>query len=228
MGAPTSSAPAPSISTSLAAGAVPADSDWLPERERIVSDVETLKALSEPLRLRILETMCSRLDGDWSVKELATAIGVPQTRLYHHIDLLLERDLIRPAAQRIVSGIIETRYRVAALSLRLDPALLTGEGEAGAEASAVITSVFDGARTDLARALRNAATAASGAEAPDRPLLTRGLAKVTPARAAELRARLEAMLGEFDADDTEPATRAYGFVVAMYPIAITATESDDD
>ena len=40
--------------------------------------------------------------------------GVPQTRLYHHVELLLERDLIRPVERRVVSGIIETRYRVVA------------------------------------------------------------------------------------------------------------------
>src|ERR1043165_9400136 len=89
--------------------------DAPPEAERLISDAETLKALSDPLRLRILETMVTRAAEPWSVKELATAMGVPQTRLYHHIDLLVERDLIRAAAQRVVSGIIETRYRIAAL-----------------------------------------------------------------------------------------------------------------
>src|SRR5260221_4797110 len=97
-----------------------AGSDDGPEPERIVSDVETLKALSDPLRLKILETMVAHVEVGWTAKELAAALGVPQTRLYHHIELLLERDLIRLASQRVVSGIIESRYRVAALSFRLD------------------------------------------------------------------------------------------------------------
>src|SRR3954452_18439097 len=71
-----------------------------PDPERVISDVETLKALSDPLRLRILETMISRKDAAWSVKELAAELDVPQTRLYHHVELLVERDLIRLAAQR--------------------------------------------------------------------------------------------------------------------------------
>src|SRR3954462_4761918 len=74
-----------------------------PEAERIVSDPETLRALSDPLRLRILETMVTRVDDAWSVKEPAGPLAVPQPRLYHHVELLLERDLIRPAAQRLVS-----------------------------------------------------------------------------------------------------------------------------
>src|SRR5689334_6448391 len=66
-----------------------------PAAEFVISDVETLKAISDPLRLRILETMVSRRDAQWTVKELATHLEVPQTRLYHHVELLLERDLIR-------------------------------------------------------------------------------------------------------------------------------------
>src|SRR5262245_46354904 len=83
--------------------------DLPPEPERLVADVETLKALSDPLRLRIIERMVTRIDEPWTVKELAAELGVPPTRLYHHVDLLLERELIRPVERRVVSGIIETR-----------------------------------------------------------------------------------------------------------------------
>src|SRR5512141_2771051 len=68
-----------------------------PDTERLISDPETMKALADPLRLRILETMVTRTDAPWSAKELAGRLDVPQTRLYHHIELLLERDLIRVA-----------------------------------------------------------------------------------------------------------------------------------
>src|SRR3954452_11214244 len=61
------------------------------EPERLISDVETLKAISDPLRLKILEVMDAQFGEPWSVKELASALDVPQTRLYHHVELLLER-----------------------------------------------------------------------------------------------------------------------------------------
>ena len=134
-----------------------------PEAERLISDVETLKALSDPLRLRILETMVTRADVPWSVKELAARLDVPQTRLYHHIELLVERDLLRVAEQRVVSGIIETRYQISALSLRLDPALVSGEGVGQTAAREVITTIFDETRRDLERIL---ATPPTGDESP--------------------------------------------------------------
>ncbi len=105
------------------------DPAFQPEDVRLIGDVESLRAISDPTRLRILETMVQRQDPAWSVKELAAEIGVPQTRLYHHVEQLVERDLIRAVERRIVSGIIETRYRVVARSFQLDRRLLASDSE---------------------------------------------------------------------------------------------------
>jgi DNA-binding transcriptional ArsR family regulator len=211
----------PTAHRAAAIGSAPAEAASIepPERERIVSDVETLKALSDPLRLKILETMVAGTPGAWTAKELAAALSVPQTRLYHHIDLLLERDLIRVAGQRVVSGIIETRYQVAALSLRLDHRLLAGDdAETAASRRAMLVTVLDAAREELEGALRGAAVEPGGLEAPDRPLVTSGQANLTPARAAELRARLEALLAEFDTDSGDPDAKPYGLLLALYAV----------
>jgi DNA-binding transcriptional ArsR family regulator len=185
-----------------------------PIPERIVSDPETLKAISDPTRLRILETMVTRADDAWSVKELAAALGVPQTRLYHHIELLAERDLIRPAGQRIVSGIVETRYRVTALSLRLDPRLLASADQA-ASTEALVGNVMDATRGELLAVLRTLPADPDELGA-DRPLVSRGLARLTPERWTELRTRLLGLMDEFT-DPDGPGQRPYGFFLAFYP-----------
>src|SRR5215471_9517340 len=99
--------------------------EFTPLPERVVSDVDTLKALSDPVRLRILETMVQAPGDAWTVKRLASALGVGPTKLYHHIAILEERELVRVAGTRVVSGIIETSYRIAQLSVRLDRAMLS-------------------------------------------------------------------------------------------------------
>jgi DNA-binding transcriptional ArsR family regulator len=187
-----------------------------PDAERVISDVETLKAISDPLRLRILEAMVTRPLAAWSVKELAVALSVPQTRLYHHVELLVERDLVRAAEQRVVSGIIETRYRLAALSFRLDAGLI-GPGGAGEPAlREMLETILGETRRDLERVLADprARDEARG----DRPLLSRGVASLTPERAAELRRRLTALLNEYDGpfDDPAAATSTYRMLIAMY------------
>jgi len=56
--------------------AEPAPEVQAPDAERVISDVETLKAISDPLRLRILELMVTRPNSAWSVKELAAGLDV--------------------------------------------------------------------------------------------------------------------------------------------------------
>ena len=155
-----------------------------PDAERLISDVETLKALSDPLRLRILEPMVTRPDGAWTVKEMAGALEVPQTRLYHHVELLVERDLIRAAEQRVVSGIIETRYQVSALSFRLDQALVHGAGPGQTAARDVITTIFDETRRDIERILAIPAAPARWPARPNQPRPEPGPPHAGPGRGA--------------------------------------------
>jgi DNA-binding transcriptional ArsR family regulator len=191
-----------------------------PLPERLISDVETLRALSDPLRLRILEVMTAKADETFTVKELATALGTSQTRLYHHVNQLAERDLIVAASQRVVSGIIETRYRVGQREVRLDRNLLRADGPAMHD---TLTTIFDGARDDIERGLRvGLVTTDPEADAASKLLLARGLARLSPERAADLRGRLAALFEEFGADahgDTDPSLPAYGLVLAMYAMA---------
>jgi DNA-binding transcriptional ArsR family regulator len=207
------------------------DEDFEPEEIRYIRDVETLKAISDPTRLRILEAMVQRRSPAWSVKELAAALGVPQTRLYHHVELLLAQDLIRPVERRVVSGIIETRYAPAARNYQLDRSLFTSDDAEGLEVlHGTMVALFDSARADIERAIRaGAATPADGAS--DSPmLLSRGLAALTPRRSAELRERLRALAEEFGADrdgDPDPDAQAYGILLAVYPMVEPEEPSDD-
>lgn len=200
-----------------------------PIPERTISDIETLRALSDPVRLRILETMAGTPAEAWTVKRLAAVLGVGPTRLYHHVGVLEERELILVAGTRVVSGIIETSYRIAQLSLRLDRSLLTGEW-AGDEASAavgeMIGSIFETARDDVGRAIRSGAMQIdpSGSQ-PSRGILAQGLTRLSPERAAELRARLAALIEEYDGSDGDG--QAFGLLVAFYPLPETTEESTE-
>lgn len=206
-----------------------------PDAERVISDVETLKAISDPLRLRILETMVARREALWTAKELAVALDVPQTRLYHHIELLLERDLIRLASQRVVSGIIESRYRVAALSFRLDSSLLSGGSPAADEASRdLMQGIFDSAREEVIEAIRAYLAAHPGADLtgdapgdPERPVLSRGMAMLPPARAGEFKARLFELMREYDAVAGDPDAVPFGFLISLYRVPEPKEPSDD-
>jgi hypothetical protein len=79
--------------------------------QAIIEDVETLKVLADPLRMRIVSE-CELAPR--TVKELAHLLDVPATRLYYHVKLLESRQLIRVFRTRMVSGIEERTYRTTA------------------------------------------------------------------------------------------------------------------
>lgn len=215
------------------AAAVGEEASFQPTTERVISDVETLKALSDPIRLRILETMVTAADEAWTVKRLAAALGTNPTKLYHHINILEERELIVVASTRVVSGIIETSYRIAQLSLRLDRALLSGAGpDVRSSVHDVLAVIFDSVRDEIERGL--ASGLIKSADDPLSELLIRGLTMLPPGRTAELRQRLRELLEEFDVaspDEVEPGSVPFGYLVAVYPFpepTTTYPEATDD
>ncbi|MFL6117934.1 MAG: helix-turn-helix domain-containing protein [Catenulispora sp.] len=86
---------------------------------RTITDVDTIKALADPTRLAILRAL-SRDRVPKSAKELAEDLGEPQTKLYRHLKVLLEAGLTEAAETRVVSGIVETKYRAAQSSVTID------------------------------------------------------------------------------------------------------------
>lgn len=198
--------------------------DPLPERR--ISDVETIKALSDPLRLRILEVMTAAHDETFTVKRLAATLGVSQTKLYHHVNQLVDRELIRPAGQRVVFGIIETSYRIAQLQISLDRSLLARDGAGLRE---VLTTVFDSARDDIERGLRTGVIRVEEDSDPHaRLLVSKGLARLTAAQAIAFRERLVELIASFDSADTADDARPYGLVLGFYPVTDPATTEEDE
>lgn len=207
-----------------------------PLAERLISDVDTLRAISDPLRLRILEVMTAGHDETFTVKRLATTIGANPTKLYHHVNLLVERDLIAVAGQRVVSGIIETSYRVGQLSLRLDRALLASEASVTHD---TLATLFDGARDEIERGLAAGVVSTSDGAPPETKLiLARGIGRMEPAAAVAFQARLAALFEEFGATAVTPEDSpegspeaderlAFGLVVAMYPL-LHPTDAEPD
>ena len=188
-----------------------------PDAERLISDVETLKALSDPLRLRILELMTTGRDEAFTVKRLAAALEVSQTKLYHHINLLVERELIRPVSTRVVSGIIETSYRIAQLSVKLDRSLFARDSP---DLHDMLTTVFDGARDDIERGIRAGMIDLSeGSDSNRRIILAKGLTRLSPARAEDFRAKLNDLINAYADDPIDVPAEPFGYVLSFYPMA---------
>ena len=188
-----------------------------PADEMVLTDVEQLKVIGEPLRLQLIEVMAEDPTRGWTAKELAQHLATKQTKLYHHLGLLEEHGFIRVGETRVVSGILEKRYQATAHGYRVERSLLAGAGGETA-VSGAIDAMFEKARNEIVAGLH------SGAIQPDsddpkrkRMRLSATTARLSPAsvkRVMRLIDKLSDIDTNQDADGDE-----YGLLVGFYPRA---------
>ncbi|MFF2075603.1 ArsR/SmtB family transcription factor [Kitasatospora sp. NPDC058162] len=176
----------------------PADGDeqqqpttWVKERQ--VGDVAVLKALADPLRLAILGALKATEDRPLTAKELAAELGEPQTKLYRHIKQLEKAGLVLVAGTRLVSGIVESRYRVAQDSIRLAPEMFTADSPARSEAYEAMLAAIDRVRGEFRAHVTDGRLDFSHAQdgsGPSAGLFAHFTLRLDPDRLARLRTQL--------------------------------------
>lgn len=186
---------------------------------RRVSDVDTIKALADPTRLAILRAlMDDRGRGPlvMSAKELAEELGEPQTKLYRHLKVLEAAGLIEVAETRLVSGIVETRYRAAQTDIRVDTD--AAGAEADEEVVAMIDAGLENYRSRLVGNGRRGGFPLHGSD-PDAPRIGGAFMsgfRLPADKAAELDRRLHALLKELEAEPNDPDGIAVEMLICWF------------
>ncbi len=178
------------------AGLVAGDESRAPLEVRTVADVDVLRALADPTRLAILGVLMERHDDlpVMSVKELAARLGEPQTKLYRHVKQLEAAGLIRVAATRLVSGILEQRYQACQRDLLFDGGFVRAHAD---DSEAALSALLDSFRAGFFTAFRDKRLepgAIGEAEHYRLPTIYSSDLRVSPAKAAEIRAKLRELM----------------------------------
>jgi DNA-binding transcriptional ArsR family regulator len=176
-----------------------------PVPARTVEDVEALRALADPTRLAILSVLMERRDDlpVMSVKEIAARLGEPQTKLYRHMKQLEATGLIRVAATRLVSGILEQRYQASQRDLLFDSSFIRAHAD---DTEGALNALLDSFRAGFFTAFRDERLTPDKVEDAERyrlPTMSYSEARVSPARANEIRDRLKETMALIDDKDAE-------------------------
>lgn len=169
----------------------------------VLRDLRQIKALSDPLRLKILGALC---DEAKTTKQIATELGEPATKLYRHVELLHELGLVKLVRTAPKRGTTEKYFEAVARSFALAPPKLAGTGASPVEE--MFVGVFDDFLEDV-----RAAVATDSAK-PGTSLLATGVIHVPNDRIAELHARLQEIGHEFDAGAGSPP---YKLLLSVFP-----------
>jgi DNA-binding transcriptional ArsR family regulator len=185
-------------------------------RVHVIDDVETLRLIAYPTRASLLELLAEPR----SVTELASALGVPRTRLYHHIELLEEKGLIEQVDERQARALTERVYRLTAKVIRPSARLVRGR-DPRERIDALTTLLFETTKADLRRSV--AMGEARFAEDGERPTaMSRSISFLSAEQAAEFVAELEALVERFDdAHAAGAGRRPYALVWTLYPSSRT-------
>jgi len=97
----------------------------IPDKLEITS-METLKVVGDPRRLEILKQvgMLNRKGEYCTVKQLGKLMEMPPTKLYYHVNMLEDHELLVVGETKIVSGIIEKHFQVCAMNISVSQDLM--------------------------------------------------------------------------------------------------------
>jgi DNA-binding transcriptional ArsR family regulator len=192
------------------------------EKSYLIRDLDQVRALADPLRVRIVEAMRK---GPRTTKQVADAFGEKPTRLYHHVDALERAGILRLVGTRRNRGTLEKYYEPVARTFVIDRDLFAPEqGAAAQEAAGVVKEAV----TDMLR--ETAEEIGSGIAEMRIPLqdrsrveMARVVVRAAPERIEALMERVHALLDEAQ-EEGEGTGEAggpmhdYRLVVAFYPV----------
>jgi DNA-binding transcriptional ArsR family regulator len=192
---------------------------WIPiegvvaQSDRLdLADLDLIAEAAHPIRGTILR----RLKEPRTVADLAELLDVPITRLYHHVNRLIDAGLIQAVATRQVAAVTERRYQTVAQRFGAGPELLNSTNPR--ELSAALGSLFDVAKTNFQRYTENGAFPVRDDEDEHTALILSEV-HLTEDRRRDLMGRLRALMEEFrsDTSDDDPEAITISLFLAVNP-----------
>jgi DNA-binding transcriptional ArsR family regulator len=184
-----------------------------------LSDLDQVKVLADPLRIRILEQLCTE---ERTTKQVAKILGEKPTKLYHHVDALARVGLIRLTRTRQNRGTIEKYYMAVARQFRGDSRMFSaadlGSEEGGDALQAMISTVFE-RTSDEMRELIAQGRGKEGIE--EQGVLSYLEIQTDREHGRRIQARLMKLLKSLKdphAGGEKPGGRSYRLTIAFYPI----------
>ena len=178
-----------------------------------IEDIATLRVLSDPMRLAILELLVEPA----TVTALADELDVPRTRLYRHLHRLEEAGLVKTVQTRQVRGTTESSYQAVADRFVPTPELLA-DAPLDEVAEAALSVIFDTTRAELGARIRSGAISLNQSQSARRTLsLGRQVVRLTDRQAEELMEEMEQLVarlaGESEAANENTSPHVFQYVV---------------
>lgn len=170
-----------------------------------IRDLEQVRLLSDPLKLQLIQMLAEK---PGTAKDIARRLDENVTRLYRHVDALLDAGLIEVVRETPKRGTVERTFRAVARRFEVERDLFGETGDSGAAARDLLRA----GEEEILRSLERS---------DDEPIVMRLRLKGTPEELGDLRQRLldwlDAAQEPGDARDDDRTEEA-GALIAFYPV----------
>lgn len=190
----------------------------LPKRDAYtLHDLEQVKVLADPLRIRVLEAFCQ----ERTTKQVADLLGEKPTKLYHHVEALERVGLIALSRTSQNRGTMEKYYLAVARTFRADSRVFQLKEKEGSEKNTafgqMMSTIFDTTAAELAALTDRGDEALRGIE--ETGIVSFLEIRASKAQLNEIRAKLQAVVAEAAAESEDDAEQGrYRLTLAYYPL----------
>lgn len=95
--------------------------DHTPAPSLILTDLEAVKAIADPLRSQIIEVLSPE---PMTVNQIAEKLGLASSKLYYHVNMLEKHGFLKVVDTTVRGNIIEKHYWITAYDYDIEKDLL--------------------------------------------------------------------------------------------------------
>ncbi len=191
------------------------------EESFTLTDLEQVKVLADPLRVRILEA----LGEERTTKQVAAILGEKPTRLYHHVEALERVGVIELTRTQQNRGTLEKYYLSVAKSFRADPGLFSQAEDGEESLIEVVTNLMDQTAADLRKLVKTGL----GESLQEEGVLSYVKIFAPEEKVLEVRSKLMALLEELtecgESESVDENDREYRLTIAYFPLDAKGDEA---
>jgi len=183
-----------------------------------IKRLDQASLLSDSFKLALMEYFS---DEPTTIKEVAALMQVKQTRLYRHIDSLVQAGLLKVVREERKRGTIERYYQTVARRFEIDSALFTPEKGEKSEAVRLIQSVLRDTESEILPLLDDVAPEGSTDDELS-ALLMRVSIRGSKAQMKALRKKLAEWIEECESlkpDENDKQNVSFRGLVTFYPVS---------
>ncbi len=178
----------------------------------MLRELEQIRAIADPLRIRILDVLCHN---SMTTKQVAEFLGENVNKLYHHVDTLEAAGLIKLVDTRKNRGTLEKYFQAVAKHFTLSPTLFEVRlVESEARSELTFSAALQATLTEIKQSLAKKLIKPSETQ----HFFTRLHVRMTKAKAAELEDKFQLWLKECEAADSDEGDVVYGLTATLYPV----------